>query len=301
MHDHTHSHGHHHHSHGIIKNLWLVFVLNVSFTIIEFIGGNYTNSIAIVSDAFHDLGDSLAILGAIILERVAHKQRNTSYTYGYRRYSILSAIGVSLILIGGSVFVIYEAIPRLSQDVDVNSIGMLWLAVLGVLVNGMAVFSMFKSKDSLNQKAIMLHMLEDTLGWVAVLVGATLIYFTGYSVIDPILSLLIAAFILFNAFKSFKKGLDIMLQKAPKQINNESITAQIEMIDMVNDVHDLHVWTLDGEKNVATLHIRLKENCTLDVQSNLKKQIRDVLGTQGLQHVTIEFDSIDAECAFENC
>ena len=286
----------------MLKSLWLVFALNVSFTVIEFFGGYYTNSIAIVSDAFHDLGDSLALLGAIILEKIAHKASNSSYTYGYKRYSILSALAVSLILIGGSVFVIFEAIPRLTQVKEVNSIGMLWLAILGVLVNGAAVFKLVGSnKNSLNQRAIMLHMLEDTLGWVAVLIGAAIIHFTGFTIIDPILSLVIAAFILYNAFGSLKRGLDVMLQKAPQQIDNEAIKEAIEKNTLVNDVHDLHIWTLDGEKNVATLHIRLNQNTDLNKQSELKKEIRNILVELGVQHATIEFDAMDADCAFEDC
>ncbi|MFY0675312.1 MAG: cation transporter [Bacteroidia bacterium] len=300
MHDHNHHH-HHHHETATGKALWWVLLLNLGFTIIEFVGGYFTGSIAIVSDAFHDLGDSLAILGAIILERIAQRSSNNRYTYGYKRFSILSALGISFILIAGSVYVVYNAIPRLINVEEVNSQGMLWLAVLGVAVNGAAAFKLLKGGKSLNQRALMLHLLEDCLGWVAVLVGAVVIHFTGYHIIDPILSLIIAVYILINAFGSFKKALSIMLQKAPSNINRDEVKAMLAKNAMVKDVHDLHIWTLDGEKNVATLHVRLNGNYKLSEMSELKDELRHSLSHKNVQHVTIEFDAEDADCELEDC
>ncbi|MGB0431490.1 MAG: cation diffusion facilitator family transporter [Bacteroidia bacterium] len=298
---HSHHHHHHHHEHSSTKGLWWVFALNLSFTIIEFIGGYFTDSIAIVSDAFHDLGDSLAIAGAIFLEKIAQRNSNSTYTYGYKRYSTLSALAISLMLIGGSIFVAYSAIPRLLNPQQVHSTGMIWLAILGVAINGGAAFKLIGKKNSLNQRAIMLHLLEDTLGWVAVLLGATVIHFTDYYIIDPILSLIIAIYILFGAFNNLKRAFNIMLQKAPDSIKSDLIKAEIEQNSWVCDVHDLHIWTLDGEKNVATIHIRLNSDCNLNQMSQFKKEIRSVFNANHIQHVTIEFDSANDDCALTDC
>lgn len=298
---HDHHHHHHHHDTATGKGLWWVLVLNLGFTIIEFVGGYFTGSIAIVSDAFHDLGDSLAILGAIVLERIAQRSSNNRYTYGYKRFSILSALGISFILIAGSVYVVYNAIPRLINVEEVDSNGMLWLAILGVAVNGAAAFKLLKGGKSLNQKALMLHLLEDCLGWIGVLIGAVIIHFTGYHIVDPILSLVIAIYILINAFGSFKKALSIMLQKAPTNINREEIKQHLANNKMIKDIHDLHIWSLDGEKNIATLHVRLNDNYRLSEMSVLKDGLRHELNHKGVQHVTIEFDAEDSDCELEDC
>jgi len=301
MHSHTHGHHHHHHHSGKGSRLWLVFALNFSFTIIEFIGGYFTNSFAITSDAFHDLGDSLALFGAILLERYAHKRRNDNYSYGYRRFSLLSAMLISSILMISSVFIIYQAVQQLSNPPELHTTGMIWLALAGVLVNGSAALQLFKKGQGLNEKAIRLHLLEDTMGWLAVLVGALVIWLTGFTVIDPILSLIIALWILVNAVKGIKNVLQIMLQASPLEVDTERIKESLRIIKGVDSVNDLHIWSLDGERNISTVHVSIDKEMNLSEAMNVKEKIRESMQSMGSGHTTVEIDLENADCEFGDC
>ncbi len=200
-----------------VKNMRIAFWLNFIFAGIELAGGLLTNSVTILSDAVHDLGDSIVIGLSLVLEKKSHQGRTAKFTYGQRRFSILAAFCTSLVLITGSVFIVYEAIHRLIRVEEVHSAGVIGLAILGILFNGIAVLRLKKdSRESLNHKGIMLHLLEDVLGWVAVLVGAIIMYFTSWFWIDPILSLLVAALILWNAVKNIRSSLGIFLSRPPR-------------------------------------------------------------------------------------
>lgn len=302
MHSHNHAHAHHHHhSGGAGSKLWLVFALNFSFTIVEFIGGYATNSFAITSDAFHDLGDSLALLGAILLERYAHKKRSESYTYGYRRFSLLSALLISTILLLSSVFIIYQGVLHLLSPPDVHANGMIGLSIAGVLVNGTAVWQLVKKKENLNEKAIRLHLLEDTFGWLAVLIGAVVIRFTGFTIIDPILSLAIASWILYNAIKGIRNAFRIMLQATPVQVDVEELKERIAATSGVLHVNDLHIWSLDGERNISTVHISIGEQMALKEAFELKEKLRNMVQELGGGHVTVELSLKTSDCEFDDC
>lgn len=275
--------------------------LNISFTIIEFVGGYFTNSVAIWSDAFHDLGDSLAIVMALVLERISRKSSNQQYSYGYRRYSILSSLLISFVLIVGSIGVIYRAVPRIFNPEEVDSMGMLWLAVLGVAINGYSAFRLLKGEKSMNQRSLMLHLLEDSLGWAAVLVGAIVIKLTGNTIIDPILSILIALWILKNAFSGCWEATKVMLQITPADFDFKLITGKLRELKEVMDVHDFHVWSMDGDTHIATLHVRLDQTALPEMVSEAKKEIRLLLAHYKIEHVTIEVDQGDDDCQFENC
>ena len=204
-HDHfedQHGRIHHHHA---IKNLKVAFALNFTFTFIEVIGGFLTNSIAILSDALHDLGDTLAIGLSWYFQKLSGKSRSQKFSYGYKRFSLVSALISAIILLVGSVLIIYKAIPRLINPEIVHVKGMFVIAILGVLVNGIAVLRLKKGHSS-NERVVMLHLLEDVLGWLAVLFGSVLMYFFDWPIIDPILSIMIATFILWNALKNIKEG-----------------------------------------------------------------------------------------------
>ncbi|MBI1183481.1 cation diffusion facilitator family transporter [bacterium] len=293
---HNHQHGHQHDN-----SLGWVFVLNVAFTIAEFVGSYFTNSIAIFSDALHDAGDSVTILVAVLLERLSTKKANARYTYGYRRYTIVSALLVSLILISGSVIIVYNGVERLQDPQPVHFKGMLLLAIIGVLVNGGAAFKLLKGKKGVNQRAIKLHLLEDTLGWVAVLLGAVVIKFTGFFIIDPILSLGIALFIAYNAGKNIIQILKILLQRTPVSTNQKALRDALKNHEAVAGVHDLHLWTLDGEKHIASVHIRVDKNYDLTELTALKSELKELIAEFGIGHTTIEFDKNDAACDFEDC
>lgn len=285
----------HHHHHESTKWIWTAFFLNLCFAIIEWIGGVWTNSIAIVSDAIHDLGDSLAIGLAYIFEKISKKKANEKYTYWYARFSILGALITVLILIIGSFFILKNAIARFNNPSEINSVWMLILAVIGLLINWFAARKTAKW-EWLNEKAITLHLLEDVLGRAAVLVWSVLIYFFHRNFVDPLLSIWICIFILINACKLMKWVVDIFLEKTPEWITHDEVLKEIKELDGILDIHHIHLWTLDGNRNYITIHALIDKKLSVPKIITLKKAIKDALKKQNISHCVIEFEWEDEKC-----
>ena len=277
------------------KNILIAFILNLSFSIFEIIGGFFTGSVAIVSDAVHDLGDATSIGISYFLEKKSKKQPDNTYTYGYARFSVMGSVITTLILLFGSVMVIYNAVLRIINPVEINYNGMIIFAIVGALVNFLAAY-FTKDGDSLNQKAVNLHMLEDVLGWIVVLIGAIIMRFTDIRIIDPLMSMGVAIFIFVNALKNLKEVLDLFLEKIPNNISIEEIKNHIKEIDGVVDVHHIHIWSMDGYLNFATMHIVANEN-----SHEIKDKIREELKEHGIGHATLEIESPTDHCHEEHC
>lgn len=276
-------------------NILIAFILNLSFSIFEFIGGVFTGSVAIVSDSVHDLGDAASIGVSYFLEKKSGNQPDERYTYGYARYSVIGGFITSLILLLGSVVTIYNAIGRIINPANINYDGMIFFAVFGVLVNFFAML-FTREGNSINQKAVNLHMLEDLLGWIVVLFGAAVMKFTNFYLIDPIMSICVSAFILYNAIKNLKEIVDLFLEKTPNNIEPAEIKKHIEEIDGVIEAHHIHVWSMDGQNNFATMHV-----VTDGKPHKLKEKIRDELNQHRIGHVTIEIETSDEHCNEKNC
>jgi len=293
---------HHHHEEktGSQKQLLSAFVLNSVFVVIELIGGVLTNSVAIISDALHDLGDSFALGAAWYFERLSGKGRTAGHTYGYRRYSVLGAVLNAMVLIAGSVLVIREAVIRLSAPEPVHSEGMIALAVLGILVNGLA-FSRIHTGHSHNVEVVRLHLLEDVLGWIAVLFGAIAIQLWDVYILDPLLSLLVSTWILFQVIRRLIQSLRIILQLAPSGLNTVHIDKMIRSLAGVSTTHDTHIWTMDGSYHVLTIHVVVNEDRSLAQLGKLKSEIRRLLKAEHIGHATIEFEYPDEDCGYEDC
>ena len=277
------------------KNILIAFLLNLLFSIIEFIGGAITNSVAIISDSIHDMGDAMSIGVSYFLEKKSTKKPDNNYTYGYVRYSVLGSIITTFILLSGSILVIYNAIQRLINPVEINYNGMIIFAILAVIINFIAAY-FTKEGDSLNQKSVNLHMLEDVLGWLVVLIGAIIMKFTDIRIIDPILSIGVAVFILINALKTLKEIVDLFLEKTPDNINIEEIRKHLLNVEGVIDVHHIHVRSIDGFNNYATMHIVAEGDC-----KQIKNEVKEELEEHGITHSTLEFEEKDEECDSENC
>lgn len=277
------------------NNILIAFILNITFSIFELIGGAISGSIAIMSDAVHDFGDALSIGISYVLERKSKKKPNEKYTYGYIRYSVMGSIITTMILVVGSVFVIYESIKRLVNPVTIDYSKMIMFAIVGVVVNFIAAY-VTKEGDSLNQKSVNLHMLEDVLGWVVVLIGAIIMKFINMPIIDPILSIGVAIFILVNALKNLKIIMDLFLEKTPEKINVEEIKNKLLEINNVFDVHHIHVWSIDGFENLATMHI-----VTNNFEKELKIKIKEELKNLGIHHSTIELEKEGENCQEDHC
>lgn len=288
MHDHS-------HTHGANTRIGWAFFLNVTFTVIELIGGLLINSTAIMADAVHDLGDSLSIGLAWILSKVSEKGSNNDFTYGYRRLSLLGALINGLVLIAGSVWVLSEAIPKLLQPEMPVVEGMLGLAILGVMVNGFAAYKLSHGK-TLNEKVLNWHLLEDVLGWVAVLIVSIVLLFVDWPILDPALSIVFTLYIVFNVGKNLWSATRLFLQAAPDKALSESLHQCLSTLDDVRSVHHLHLWSLDGEHHVLTAHLVLRRALTLEQQLHLKRTMADRLREFDLAHTTIEFEFGEEAC-----
>ncbi len=277
------------------KKILVAFLLNLFFAVFEFIGGTVTGSVAIVSDALHDLGDAAGIGLSYFFERKSKKAPDADYTYGYLRYSVLGSLMITAILLFGSVLVIYKAVLRLFNPEPVNYNGMIVFAVIGTAVNFSAVL-FTRDGASLNRKAVNLHMLEDALGWLVVLVGAVIMRFTDLTFIDPVMSIGVAVFILINSCKNLRESLSIFLEKAPDGVSVEEIREHILAIEDVADVHHIHLWTMDGYSNCATMHV-----VTDGDFSAVKEKIRHELSHHGINHSVIETETTAEKCEESHC
>lgn len=291
--DHYHDHPHAHASEE--GGLGLAFFLNLVFAGIELIGGLWTNSIAIVSDAVHDFGDSLSIAFAWTMERLSGRRASPSLTYGYRRYRLLGALVTGLVLLLGSGLILAEAIPRLFQPEDVEARGMLPLAVLGIAVNAIAAFRLRKSTGA-NRRIVAIHLLEDILGWVGVLIVSVVLLFVDLPILDPILSLAITLFIIARILPTLVRVTKVLLQHAPPELQAEKLRDAIGALPGVADVHHVHVWTLDGEYHLLSAHVAMTENPTLEELEEIKHQAKTILADHGVDHVTLEFEPALSGC-----
>lgn len=284
-----HNHSHHHQGN---KNILVAFFLNAGFAVIELIGGYLTNSVAIYSDALHDFGDSLALLFSYFAEKLSHKDADDNFTFGYRRFSILSALINGVILLLGSIFVIYEASQRIMSPEKVSPEGMLGLAILGILVNSFAAYRLSKD-DSMNTKMVMFHLLEDLLGWVAVLVVSIVLLFKPWYVLDSILSILIALVILRGVYKNLIKVGLIFLQKFPDELEFEQLKNEVMELDLVNDIHAVKGWSIDDTTYYLRFHVLVPEETNIGVVDSLKVRIKEILKKYNVAYSTIEFESVN--------
>ena len=271
------------------KRIRFAAFLNVAFTVVELVGGFWTNSLAILSDALHDFGDSIALLVSWLFERGARKSPDTSRTFGYQRLSLFSALFSASVLIGGSIVIIFQAIPRFFNPETVNAFGMVGIAVIGILFNGLGFF-LLKKGESLNEKVLSWHLLEDVLGWVGILVGGTVIYFWKIYLLDPLMTVGLTAFILYNVTKNLREAINILLQGVPKHINLEAVKRDIKAIKGVIGLHDIHIWSLEGETDIFTAHIVLDDE-TLKSPESTKQTIKETLQKHHIEHSTIEVES----------
>lgn len=299
---HTHAHGHHH-AHSIIDlsqatlgRIRLALILNLSFAILELVGGFWTQSLAILSSALHDFGDSVALALAYILEVTSRKQSDHKYSYGYRRFSTLAALGTGLVLFAGSLFILVESLPRIWSPVSVpKAEGMIGLAILGLVVNGIAAFRLSKG-SSLNEKMLLWHLLEDVMSWSLVLLGGLALMVWNWTWLDPLLAVLLSLWVIRNVYANLRQVLQVILQAVPNSLNVEGLVNSILKVEWVQNVHHVHVWTLDGESHILTAHVGLQEGLTLTQWDQVKAKVKTLLYQQGLAESTLEFEDSSQVC-----
>lgn len=275
----------------------LAFALNLGFAVLELFGGFFTNSVAIISDALHDFGDASAIGLAMVLERLSRRSADGQFSYGYRRASTFSALIMGVVLIVGSLFILMEAVPRLVKPEQPNTQGMLIFAVIGLAVNGFAAWRMSRGQ-SLSERMILWHLLEDVLGWALVLVGALLMSFFDLPQIDAALACLMALWILYNVLRNLKHSVNVFLQGVPSHVSMTSLRQKIAGMANVIEVHHCHLWSLDGENHIFTAHIVVAESLGPQQIEELKRQIKARLKQEDqILEATLEIEFHGGECA----
>jgi cobalt-zinc-cadmium efflux system protein len=289
MHDHTHN------SELSSQRIGWAFALNVGFTIIEFVGGMLTNSIAIMADAVHDLGDSLSIGTSWVLSKLSDKKADSSFTYGYKRLSLLGALINGIVLIAGSIWVLAQAIPRLFDPVMPEAEGMLALAVLGVTVNGFAAYKL-SAGTTLNERVLNWHLLEDVLGWAAVLIVSIVLMFIEVPILDSLLAAGFTLFILFNVVRNTWYAVKLFVQAVPEHGLIERVRKELLSISAVASIHHEHAWSLDGESTVYTAHLEMGSPMASEEQIDIKSQIADRLQEFEFSHTTIELEFPQEDC-----
>lgn len=268
-------------------SIWLAFFLNLSYAIVEFIAGGIFGSSAVLADSVHDLGDALAIGISALLETISNREEDRQYTLGYKRFSLLGAMLTAVILMIGSVLVILENITKIAHPQPVNEKGILWLGIIAVAINVLASLVVRKGKTK-NESILSLHFLEDTLGWLAVILMAIILRFTDWYILDPLLSLVISIFILSKAIPRFWSALKIFLDAVPEGVDIKQVKNDLEQLDHVVSVNQLNLWTMDGLEKNAIVHVCLEE---IEHIEYCKESIRNLLKDYEFQNVTIEVDA----------
>ncbi|MBP6942754.1 MAG: cation transporter [Candidatus Buchananbacteria bacterium] len=294
----SHNHSKHSDSSSREKNITIAVCLNIAFTIIEIIGGLWTNSLAILSDALHDFGDSVALITSLILERKAQKNPDQKRTFGYKRLSLFSAFFAASVLVGGSLFILSQAIPRLLNPEHANAGGMIGLAVLGIIFNGIGFFRL-KKGSSMNEKVLSWHLLEDVMGWGVILIGAVIMQFWDNHLIDPLLTIGFISFTLWGVSKNLKETFNIFLQGVPAHIDLEKVKQAILSVEGVKGVHDIHIWSIEGETDILTAHIVVDQPMIAEID-RVRDTIKKMLTNHHIEHSTLEVET-DNSCTGTIC
>ena len=279
----------HQHHEQSSTNIKMAFFLNLGFTLVEIIGGLWTNSLAILSDAVHDLGDSFSIGASVYLEKVAQQSRDKTFTYGYRRFSLLAALLNSVVLIVGSMTILFHAIPRLFEPESVRAEGMLWFALAGIVINGIAAWRLHKG-GTMNENVVSWHLFEDVLGWVAILIASIILQFRDWPILDPLISVLFTGYILVHVIQTFKEILKIFLQSIPSNIELDNVRKELQSEPNISDIHDLHIWSLDGKHHILTAHLVVDDELSEDEIQQIKSRVADKARKWEIIHTTLEIE-----------
>jgi cobalt-zinc-cadmium efflux system protein len=282
-------------SHGASGNIGVAFFLNLAFTLIELAGGLWTNSIAILSDALHDFGDCITLGFAWYLQRVSRRPGDHTFTYGYRRFSVLGALITGLVLLVGLLFIVWNSAARLLSPEPVYAPGMIAIAIVGIVFNGAAVLRV-RGGSSLNEKVMSWHLLEDVLGWAAVLLGSIAMLIWDLPIIDPLLSIGISLFVLWNVIKNVRKVFMVFMQSAPKSFDPARFRQAVTALDKAVSSHHTHVWSIDGEHHVLSTHLVMQSKVKREEILAAKRRIHELLKKHKFEHVTIDVELEGEDC-----
>ena len=273
--------------------------LNAAFVAVEFLAGFFSNSMGLLSDAGHNLSDVASLLLAMLAFRLAQAKPTSRYTYGFRRSTILVSLLNAVILLVAVGAIVIEAVHKLNSPETVSGAAISWTAGVGIAVNGLTAWLLMRSqKHDLNVKGAFLHMLMDTLVSAGVVVSGIIIMFTGWTVVDSIISLIIAAVILVSTWKLLRESLFLSLDAVPEGIDTERIESAVSAAEGVAGVHHVHIWAMSTTENAATMHVRIGSAAQLE---SVKHRIKEILHENGITHSTIEFELPECRCDDRGC
>ncbi len=295
----------HNHNHGHARNtgwiLWLSLAATLAFTGFEVFAGLRSQSLALISDAGHNFTDALALLLAAVGFYLQGKPANQVKTYGYQRAGVIAAFLNASTLIVISIAIFWEAAVRIVHPEPVNDRIMLWVAVLALFLNSVIMLGLNSGqKEDINIRAAFIHMLGDALGAVAIIIGAIVIRFTGWTYMDPILSVAIGILIVYTAWDIIRESLNILLEGSPRGMELAKVTAAMSGIEGVLDVHDLHVWSLGASTHALSSHV-LIEDMPPSSSERILKRINSVLCGFGIHHTTIQFEHVPCVLSDNGC
>jgi cation diffusion facilitator family transporter len=306
-HDHHH-HGHDHHHHTVTdlstlnRAFYIGIGLNLLYTIIEFAVGFRVDSLALISDASHNLSDVASLVISLIGMKLTHRTATQLYTYGYKKASILASLINAVLLMYIVIKIFIEAFERLANPPEMVGSAIMLTAFIGVIINAVSAFLFYKGqKTDINVKGAFLHLMLDALVSVGVIISGAIVYFTSWNLADPISSFMVGIVILFSTWGLLKESVKLILDGVPHNIDKEHIQHLIEEHPMIESVHHLHIWALSSSQNALTAHIVLKECITLKEFMNIKAELKHKLSHEGITHSTFEIDTDNCHCEEEKC
>ena len=293
-HEHSHQHSHAINAESLNKAFIIGIVLNLAFVVIEFAAGFWFDSLALLSDAGHNLSDVVSLVLALLAFRLAKVKANERYTYGYKKSTILVSLLNAVILLVAVGAIVIESIHKLSNPAVVPGGAIAWVAGVGVLINAFTAFLFMKDKEKdLNVKGAYLHMAADALVSVGVLVAGIVISRTGWYIIDPIIGLIVAVVILISTWNLLHDSLRLTLDGVPTSIDSQKVVEAIRALPGVDDVHHIHIWAISTTENALTAHIVLKQP---EGMQEVKHLLRHRLEDFGIGHATLEFEVPGEHC-----
>lgn len=293
-HDH-HGHDHHHHHTTNQRALFLAFLLIATFMVVEVVGGLWTNSLALLSDAGHMLGDAAALGLSFLAVRFGARRATPDRTFGYRRFEILAAFVNGLTLLVISIYIMIEAYKRLFSPPEIMSGGMLVIAIVGLVVNVLAAWILMRGeRDNLNVRSALLHVFGDLLGSVGAITAALLILLFGWTLADSIASLFVAVLILISGYRVTRDAVHILMEGAPHEVDVVAMQNELLRVDGVNEIHDLHVWSITSNEYAVTCHVLIDE--TTDDQAVLHDVTNRINRFGAFERSTVQIERAPACC-----
>ncbi|AWM13355.1 cation transporter [Epilithonimonas vandammei] len=287
-------HGHSHSHTANKKTLTISLVIITTYMVVEVVGGFLTNSLALLADAGHMLSDAISLFIALMAFKFSSKIADYSKTYGYKRFEILAAVinGATLILI--SVYIIYEAIERFQSPPEIQSGGMLIVAIVGLLVNVLVAWIMMRGadvKENLNMRGAYLHVISDMLGSVGAIIAALLIMFFGWGWADPLASVIVSILVLRSGYLVTKSSVHVLMEGTPENVEVDKVNEKILKTDGIKSIHDLHIWTITSGLNALTCHAVVNEKMTIEESEILLRKVEHELEHMNIHHVTIQLET----------